>query len=111
MADKSWIGAGNEMTDSHYCWEVFSRATHILSVDKGEVKERLAKAATEISILDSQSLPDEVRYEYNELMQALSAKGTIRETISVMRKERATATAERIVTIEAMLREICYAES
>jgi hypothetical protein len=99
------------MGDPWYCWEVFSRASYALSVGKGEVKERLVAAAMQISILSSQLLPDQVRDEYDELMKMLSAKGTIRGTVSTMRKGKAAALADKIITIEVTLREICYADS
>ena len=97
---------GPFLSDPFYCWEVFLRASHALATGKGEIKERLAKAAREISVLHPQQLPEQLRAEYEKLMVALDLR-----TVATMRKDKAVVLAERIVDLESTLREICYEES
>ena len=93
------------------CWEVVERACIALATGKDEVKERLYEAALEIATLDSRQMPDELRPEYEKLVRALSRKGTIRETLATMRKDKPQSLAQRITSMASSLREICYEQS
>jgi hypothetical protein len=96
------------MIDPCYCWEVYLRASHALATGKGEIKERLLEAALEISPLDSRQMPDQLRTEHEQLLIALSTRGTIRNTLATMRKDKAKSLAERIWNMERTLCETCY---
>jgi hypothetical protein len=96
------------MVDPFYCWEVFLRATNALCVGEGEIKERLAQAGLEISVLSVDSLPEEIKPKYTELMKALRMRGEIKKTVSTMRKAKAKILAEEIQTIESTLRILCH---
>ena len=98
---------GISARDPDYCWEVFSRATQALGSGKGEVKERLVEAAREISGLDSQQLPEQLQMEYERLWAMLNSKGSFRETIATMRKDKASQLAAGIMDMERELRNHC----
>lgn len=99
------------MTDPCYCWEVYLRASNALALGMGEIKERLLGAAMEISTLDSRELPDQLQEEHERLLRALSIRGTIRNTVATMRKDKAKSLAERITNMESQLCEICHEHS
>lgn len=96
------------MPDPCYCWEVYLRASWALATGIGEIKERLLEAAREISILDSRMLPDQLQAEHEQLLKALSRRGTLRNTVATMRKDKAKSLAEKIMDIESQLCEICH---
>jgi hypothetical protein len=96
------------MPDPCYCWEVYQRASWALAIGIGKIKERLLEAALELSTLDSRMLPAQLQAEHEQLLKALSRRGTLRNTVATMRKDKAKSLAERIVDIESQLCQICH---
>lgn len=97
-----------------YPQEKLDAAIDSLTLGAGDIKERLSAAFLSFHVLTAADFPGPLAAHYEWIRDALTAReprfpqeGSVRATLSTMRKDRAVDIAKRIVALREALKELC----
>jgi hypothetical protein len=84
-----------------YAWEKFYNAVRTLAITDSDLKSRLTAAAVNqlMQVTPEEDLPENLRGEFNHILEELTTQGGIPETIAYMTKIEASNVAEEVLSL------------
>ncbi len=81
--------------------EKFYRAVRTMAITESDIKSRLTDAAVNelVQVNAESDLPENLREQFNQLLEKLKAQGGIPETIAYMTTREASSTAAEVVSL------------